>query len=69
MKCIDVKEGDMVVCGDQIGLVGNIGVFIVFYCYYEVMVNGEKVNFIYYCMDGLMFEEYQELVCVVEMLN
>ncbi|MEQ8702761.1 MAG: M23 family metallopeptidase [Phaeodactylibacter sp.] len=69
MKRIDVKEGDTVVRGDQIGLVGNTGASTAPHCHYEVTVNGEKVNPIHYCMDGLSPEEYQELVRAAEMPN
>ncbi|MCR9098361.1 MAG: M23 family metallopeptidase [bacterium] len=69
MKRIDVKEGDTVVRGDQIGLVGNTGASTAPHCHYEVMVNGAKVNPIHYCMDGLSPEEYQELVRAAEMPN
>ncbi len=69
MKRIDVKVGDKVIRGQQIGLVGNTGASTAPHCHYEVHLNGQKVNPIHYCMDGLSPEEYQELVRMAEMPN
>ncbi len=69
MKRIDVKAGDKVVRGDQIGLVGSTGASTAPHCHYEISLNGQKINPIHYCMDGLSPEEYQELVKAAEMVN
>jgi hypothetical protein len=69
MKRIDVKVGQKVVRGQQIGQVGNTGTSTAPHCHYEVIYFGKKVNPIHYCMDGLSPKEYQELVEASEMSN
>ncbi len=69
MSRIDVKVGDKVVRGQQIGLVGNTGTSTAPHCHYEVHYRGDKVNPIHYCMDGLTPEEYQDLVKAAEAAN
>jgi len=69
MSRIDVKRGDKVVRGEQIGLVGSTGRSTAPHCHYELTYKGKKVNPIYYCMDGLTPEEYQELVEAAETAN
>lgn len=69
MSRIDVKVGDKVVRGQQIGLVGSTGTSTAPHCHYEVEYRGNKVNPIHYCMDGLTPEEYQELVEAAESAN
>ena len=69
MKRIDVKVGQKVVRGQQIGLVGNTGTSTAPHCHYEIMHKGKKINPIHYCMDGLSPVEYQELVEASEMSN
>jgi murein DD-endopeptidase MepM/ murein hydrolase activator NlpD len=69
MSRIDVKRGDKVVRGEQIGLVGSTGRSTAPHCHYELTYKGKKVNPIYYCMDGLTPEEYQELVKAAETAN
>lgn len=69
MSRIDVKKGDKVVRGQQLGLVGSTGRSTAPHCHYEITYKGKKVNPIYYCMDGLTPEEYQELVEAAETAN
>lgn len=69
MKRIDVKVGDRVERGSKIGLVGSTGASTAPHCHYEVMVNGQKVNPIMYCMDGLTPEQYADLVKAAETSN
>ncbi|TXB63051.1 M23 family metallopeptidase [Phaeodactylibacter luteus] len=69
MKRIDVKVGQTVKRGQQIGLVGNTGASTAPHCHYEVIHKGQKVNPIHYCLDGLSPEEYQEMVQAAEMPN
>lgn len=69
MKQIDVVEGEKVMRGEKIGLVGNTGASTAPHCHYEVHYKDKKVNPIHYCMDGLSPEEYQELVRAADMPN
>ena len=62
MHRIDVKPGQTVKKGQQIGLVGNTGASTAPHCHYEIIYKGNKINPIHYCMDGLSPEEYQDLV-------
>jgi murein DD-endopeptidase MepM/ murein hydrolase activator NlpD len=69
MYRIDVKVGEKVIRGQQIGLVGSTGTSTAPHCHYEIEKNGLKVNPIHYVMDGLTPEEYQELVKAAESSN
>ncbi len=62
MSRIDVKVGQKVKKGQQIGLIGSTGTSTAPHCHYEVWYKGKKVNPIDYVMDGLTPEEYAELV-------
>ena len=69
MSRIDVREGQQVKRGQQLGLVGDTGTSTAPHCHYEVHYKGQKVNPIHYCMDGLSPEEYQDLVAAAEAAN
>lgn len=69
MSRFDVKRGDKVKKGQQIGLVGNTGSSTAPHCHYEVHYKGNKVNPINYVMDGLSPTEYAELVKLSETAN
>lgn len=69
MRQIDVKVGQKVKRGQQIGLVGSTGTSTAPHCHYEIEYFGKKINPIHYCMDGLSPSEYQDLVEVSEMSN
>ena len=69
MASVNVKKGDKVTRGQQIGTVGNTGTSTAPHLHYEVIFNGQKVNPINYCMDGLSAEEYQKLVIAAEKVN
>jgi len=69
MSRFDVKRGDKVKKGQQIGLVGNTGSSTAPHCHYEVHYNGIKVNPINYVMDGLSPKEYADLVKLSETAN
>jgi murein DD-endopeptidase MepM/ murein hydrolase activator NlpD len=62
MSQIDVKEGDKVKKGQRIGLIGSTGQSTGPHCHYEVHLNGEVVNPVQYCLDGLSPSEYAALV-------
>lgn len=62
MDRIDVKVGQTVKKGQKIGTIGSTGTSTAPHCHYEVIVKGQKVDPIHYCMDGLSPVEYQELV-------
>ena len=62
MNSIEVKAGDKVVKGQQIGTIGNTGLSTAPHCHYEVHYNGKAINPIDFCLDGLSPEEYSELV-------
>ncbi|HMR44091.1 MAG TPA: M23 family metallopeptidase [Saprospiraceae bacterium] len=62
MDRIDVKVGQTVKKGQKIGTIGSTGTSTAPHCHYEVIVKGQKVDPIHYCMDGLTPAEYQELV-------
>ncbi|MBT8221036.1 MAG: M23 family metallopeptidase, partial [Bacteroidia bacterium] len=69
MSKINVKVGDKVTKGQEIGLVGNTGTSTAPHLHYEVHLNGKAVDPILYCMDGLSAEEYQQLVAAASKAN
>ncbi len=62
MSRIDVKVGQKVKRGEQIGLVGSTGASTAPHCHYEVIKNGNAINPIQFVSDGLTPKEYQQLV-------
>jgi murein DD-endopeptidase MepM/ murein hydrolase activator NlpD len=62
MSRIDVKEGDKVKKGQRIGLIGSTGQSTGPHCHYEVHLNGNVINPVQYCLDGLSPSEYAALV-------
>lgn len=69
MSRFDVKKGDKVKRGQQIGLVGSTGTSTAPHCHYEVHYKGKAVNPINYVTDGLTSKEYQALVKLSETAN
>ena len=62
MSRVDVKVGQKIKKGQQIGLIGSTGASTGPHCHYEVHLNGNVVNPIQFVMDGLTPKEYQALV-------
>lgn len=62
MDKIDVKQGQEVKRGQQIGTVGRTGTATAPHVHYEVRKNDKAINPIHYCMDGLTPEEYNDLL-------
>jgi hypothetical protein len=69
MSKAEVKEGELVTKGQRIGSIGNSGTSTAPHLHYEVHVNGNPVNPVKYCMDGLTPEEYKELVEMSSIAN
>lgn len=69
MSKIEVREGQLVKKGQQIGQVGSTGTSTAPHCHYEIIYNGNKINPIDFCMDGLSPEEYQQLKDMAGMEN
>lgn len=69
MSKVDVKQGQQVQRGQQIGLIGNTGTSTAPHLHYEVHYKGKKVNPINFVMDGLTPEEYEELKMKASVAN
>ena len=69
MQRIDVRQGQKIKRGQTIGTIGNTGTSTAPHCHYEIILKGEKINPIHYCMDGLTPKEYQELVEMASTAN
>ena len=69
MSSIKVKQGQQVSRGNLLGLVGSTGQSTGDHLHYEIEKDGEKVDPIQYCYDGLTTEEYQELVVASREVN
>lgn len=64
-----VKKGDKVTKGQLIGDVGRTGTATASHLHYEVRINGEPVDPVHFCSDGLSPEDYQELVRMANEVN
>lgn len=62
MSEILVRPGQKVERGMVIGKVGSTGTSTAPHLHYEVIKNGDKVNPMPYCLDGLTPQEYQNFV-------
>ncbi|HPH21474.1 MAG TPA: M23 family metallopeptidase [Haliscomenobacter sp.] len=69
MSSIEVRAGQKVKRGHQLGKVGSTGTSTAPHCHYEVHLKGKQVNPIHYVMDGLSPKEYQSLVKAAEGAN
>lgn len=69
MYTIDVKNGDVVTKGQQLGTVGSTGTSTAPHLHYEVRIDGKAINPIDYVLDGLTPTEYQELVNKASIAN
>lgn len=69
MSSIEIKPGQKVKKGQQIGKVGNTGSSTGAHLHYEVWQNGKAINPVDFVLDGLTPEEYQDLVKRAETLN
>ncbi len=69
MSVIDVKVGQKIKKGQELGKVGSTGTSTAPHCHYEVHYKGKAVNPIDYVLDGLSPKEYQELVRLAELDN
>jgi len=62
MQNIVVKKGQRVKKGQKLGTVGSTGTSTAPHLHYEVKLNGQRINPIDFCLDGLTPEEYTILV-------
>jgi hypothetical protein len=69
LDVVDVRVGENVIRGQQIGKVGSSGTSTAPHLHYEVRLKGDPVDPIHYCMDGLSVEEYQELANMAGITN
>ncbi len=69
LKDINVREGEKVKKGEEIGTVGNSGTSTAPHLHYEVRYKGSPVDPIHYCMDGLTPEQYEEMVKMASEAN
>ncbi|HFA50813.1 MAG TPA: M23 family peptidase [Bacteroidetes bacterium] len=69
MSKVEVKVGQKIKKGQEIGKVGSTGTSTAPHCHYEVHYKGKAVNPIDYVLDGLSPKEYQELVRLAELNN
>lgn len=62
MSEVKVRQGQSVKRGELLGLVGSTGLASGPHCHYEVWLNGNKVNPIYYFFNDLTPHEYEEVI-------
>ena len=62
MNEVKVRQGQKVKRGELIGTVGSTGLASGPHCHYEVWLNGNKVNPIYYFYNDLTPQEYEQVI-------
>ena len=62
MNSISVHRGQKLVRGEQVGTVGSTGMSTGPHLHYEVILNGKKVDPVYYFFNDLTPEEYDEVL-------
>lgn len=62
MNNASVRRGQKVKRGEQIGTVGSSGMSSGYHLHYEVILNGKKVDPVYYFFNDLTPEEYEEVL-------
>ncbi len=62
MTSTTVREGQKVRRGEQVGTVGSTGMSIGTHLHYEVILNGKKVDPIYYFFNDLSPQEYDAVI-------
>ena len=69
MHDVQVRQGQKVKRGEQIGSVGSTGMSKGSHLHYEVIQNGKKVNPVYYFFSGLSPQEYEEIIDLANQEN
>lgn len=69
MNSVTVRKGQKVKRGEQIGTVGSSGMSSGSHLHYEVILNGKKVDPVYYFFNDLTPEEYEEVIEVARQEN
>lgn len=69
MSAVDVRVGQKIKKGQQIGKIGSTGTSTAPHCHYEVHYKGKPVNPIDFVLDGLSPKQYAELVRLAELDN
>ena len=62
MATIKVRHGQRLRRGEQVGTVGSTGMSTGAHLHYEVILNGKKVDPLYYFFNDLTPEEYDEVI-------
>ena len=64
-----MRVGQKVKRGEQIGTVGSSGLSTGSHLHYEVILNGKKVDPVYYFSGDLTPEEYEEVIELAREVN
>ena len=62
MNDVKVRKGQKVKRGELLGTVGSTGLASGPHCHYEVWINGNKVNPVYYFYNDLTPSEYEQVI-------